>query len=128
MDDLEDGEINQNMGPDDQMQEDLQNPATEADPSVPVPVGNDNGLEVRESLEVQRSFDINVGEELDGVHGEENMAARDLRDKRDVGGKVNDFNCNGDDGPYGNNSGGEKIGLGNGSPSVGPTPVVNLGK
>ncbi|KAJ0477029.1 putative RNA-directed DNA polymerase [Helianthus annuus] len=128
IDDLEEGEINQNMGPGDQMQEDMQTPVTEVDPSNPVPVGNENVSEVKESQEVQKLDDINVGEKAAGVHGEDNMAARDLRHKRDVGGKVNDLSCNGDGGLHINFSGREQVGLGIGSPSVGPTPLVNLGK
>ncbi|MFS7991999.1 hypothetical protein Hanom_Chr12g01077171 [Helianthus anomalus] len=128
MDDLEDGEIKQDMGSDGRMQDAPQNPTTEVEPSVPVPVGNDTVLEDRESPKVHRSIDINVGEKLDGVHGEENMAARELRDKGDLVGNLDEINCSGKDGPNENNLGGNKIGLGYGSPSVGPTPMVNLGK
>ncbi|MFS8026458.1 hypothetical protein Hanom_Chr16g01486951 [Helianthus anomalus] len=99
MDDLEEGKIKQDMGRDDGMPDGVQNPATEVEQTVPAPLDNDRAMEDLESPVGQRSIDINVGEQKDDLHGEEDMSSCDLQNNGDMVGNPDKYNFSGKAGP-----------------------------
>ncbi|MFS8026347.1 hypothetical protein Hanom_Chr16g01485671 [Helianthus anomalus] len=128
MDDLEEREIKQDMGRDDGIQVGVQNPVTEVEQTMPAPGDNDRAMEDLESPVGQRLIDINVGEQKDDLHGEEDTSACDLQNNGDMVGNPDKYNFSGKAGPNEMNMGNNKSGSGHDLFSDGPTPMVNLGK